>query len=43
MNIRKENSLNVKIIIIGFPFKCIDLGSNIKQSNRSIDILFIKQ
>ena len=37
MNMQKENSLNVKIIKInGNSF--MDIGSNIKQSNRSIDI-----
>ena len=37
MNMQKENSSNVKIIKInGNSF--MDTGSNIKQSNRSIDI-----
>ena len=37
MNMQKENSLNVKIIKInGNSF--MDIGSNIKQSNRFIDI-----
>ena len=39
MNKQKENSLNVKIVkMIVNRFKHIDLGCNIKQSNRSIDI-----
>ena len=37
MNMQKENSFNVKIIKInGNSF--MDIGYNIKQSNRSIDI-----
>ena len=35
MKMQKENSLNVKIIKIK---SFMDIGSNIKQSNRSIDI-----
>ena len=37
MNMQRENSLNVKIIKINGNY-FMDIGSNIKQSNRSIDI-----